>query len=719
MLEGGVGKFLRGKHFFGLKVVSLKKNGSYNENFWNEAKSLHCYGSSVRFLAGVLKVPFTPQYYIRENNAAGETNGLSIGELFRIYGITSSDSIEYQDYIPVPEQELKRIYEEEEAADLLMIYPIVNGGEKNLTDYYENFSAEDAAGLIRQIMHAIVDLYHCGRAHGDIKPENIMVSQIGEKKCFRLTDFGSFHSKNLPSNTGTEVFFNSDLYYDTVKKTGSKVTARAVTDCFALSRTVYALAIGRNPVSLNINGDLVTKKWKEIGDLWKKISNPHELTIEEMEQIAAGDPVRNTSEWTPFYSYCSEGIFDSMLTVNNRLDYGKFHEPITFTDDGEFDPLMRLCGPETFQPELRKAIPEFFHTPLITGHQWEIFHAPDEKQTGKRPHDFENYTPKTLANTKPDPEEIKTLLSYGRKLNTFFRKHPTSFVRWLPGKEQIFWCDGKMKLLWGTGKKRRVDYKAYFQYLATGKADFSAEDWISLLPILPELKNKLTAKKCLPILEYFSQTSSPDSISWIFGIKEFREGIAGSKLLLPPKHWLALCRFTDGFDHGIDLDTAWNVFCRAEKQLRNELKKRPVFAAFLDQIPSIADPEEYYKAFYKRGKWDPETFTRWFSEKTSMELSFRKWNQLLRANPDLFPFMPEKYLQRLPENTWVRLLTQKPELAEQCPKRSKFTSAEWTSILCSQPQLRKICPETIVFSEDEENRLKRKAAISAADRSDS
>ena len=210
--RGGVGAFLppSSPDGFGLKVVRLlDKNGERNENFWNEARSVHRYCASVRFLAGLMKIPLTAHYYIHEDDPLREhmrpfrpddENIMPIEHLFRFSCVDDTGWEPYLEYEPVSENLLRRIYEQDLDADLLMVYPMAYGGEKNLASYYhEPLYAEEVRSLICQISAAILDLYRCGTAHGDIKPENIMVSEIGGRKIFRLTDFGSAHFNDAAS----------------------------------------------------------------------------------------------------------------------------------------------------------------------------------------------------------------------------------------------------------------------------------------------------------------------------------------------------------------------------------------------------------------------------------------------------------------------------------------------------------------------------------------
>lgn len=352
---GGVGEFIppRSRFGFGLKVVRLlDKSGRRNVNFWNEARSIHRYCASVRFLAGILKIPLTPHYYLQEDDfyrldrpwRQDREKTLSLRSLFYGAFIDRFELEKYRGYEPVPEELLQRIYEENLDADLLLVYPVAYGGEKNLTCYYadESFSSNDVKALISQIAGVILALFRNGTAHGDIKPENIMVSEIDGKKVFRLTDFGSTHFGDAPSNTGTNSFFDRELYRKMLRKTGSELAARVYTDFYALARTVLALALGHHPGCL-VNEELVAERWPEIAGLWEKLQAPDLLSMDDFRKLAAEEPVAVNPEWEPFCSWCDE--FESLVQASKTREYGRLHEQLPFSDN--FDPLMRIRGIRT------------------------------------------------------------------------------------------------------------------------------------------------------------------------------------------------------------------------------------------------------------------------------------------------------------------------------------------------------------------------------------
>ena len=713
---GGVGEFYppRSGHGFGLKVVRLlDKDGHRNRNFWNEAKSIHRYCAQVRFLAGTMKIPLAVRYYLRGDDPLWRDCWRSeresaITEVFRasFVKIDHEQLNRYRGYEPVSEELLRQIFEQDLDADLLMVYPMAYGGEKNLTSYYhEPFSAGEARALICQISAAILNLYRCETAHGDIKPENIMVSEINGKKLFRLTDFGSAHFEDAPSDSGTNVFYDRALYKKMRDKTGSNLIARVYTDFSALERTVLALALGYLPDQfILVNEDIVTERWPEIREQWEMLQDLDRRTLDDFRKLAAEGPDAVNPEWKPFHSYCDE--FDSIVRVKDTLEYGRLHEQITFSD--QYDPLMRVRGIKTDR-EIWKLFPEFCHTPLTVSSYGVIFHAPDDSRTGKPPRNFRDYIPCDLNHIRLTAEESERLTGYGKKLNEYFLGHPYARVC-LPLKEDIFRCCGALKMIWGKHihwLDRPVDYEAYFRYLTTEQADFSVDDWLTLLPHLPELQYKLDRETCLKLLDRYSRNSRCD---WLFGIETFQKHISGEEFIFSPGQWLKVCGHTSRFDDRINAETAWKMFKAAfGTDAKELLEKHPRIAELLHSPPSPeTDNALRIKDFLNLRKWDRDTFLSYFPDGRRADLTQKQWEKCLHVNPSLIELVPEELLPRLSRKTWVRILGTEPGLIGKCPCADRFSAAEWGSILLQQPQLKKYCPAEIVFSDRIQKRIDKK-----------
>ena len=410
----------------------------------------------------------------------------------------------------------------------------------------------------------------------------------------------------------------------------------------------------------------------------------------------------------PFDLFHGEYPFDEMGRCENGV-LGTFHDPLRGVGQiTAFDPLMkyaltdRVCG---FDQEKENAV-DILVPPLGWDSAAVYFHAPDDARTGKRPVDFSGYTQKSLLNTRPSESEIETIMQCAEQLNgSGFARW------FLPHREQIVWIDGEIRILWqlGTPVNRKVDYRTYFRYLLTGKTGFSDDDWLFLLKKLPELKNRLTPEICFrllkknlhlfpaelkPVLEIaaialptageeFDVTGvsdddwlallkilpelknrltpeicsrllkcfldgDPRKLAWLFGIAEFRQQIAGQDLRFTMPQWLAVRTYTREYE---------------------------------DRIP------------------------------LSEEITLKMWNRLLSVNPELIKHLPDDKLPRLERDTWIRLLGRFPELAGQCPCLNRFTAKNWGSLLLQQPQLADLCPAGIEIPEKWKKRMQKKTGV--------
>ena len=618
--KGGIGEFLPpGQDAkFGLKIVKLKSNDKFEpDKFWGEARSIRTYGSSIRFLAGSSKVPFSERYYINKEDPLLNKFPYPVFEehftgWLWFFGLKENVKKRFQDYILVPEIFLQEIHDRKLEADLLLAYPMAKGGEQTLEDFYgKTFTCEDVKGLIIQLLAVILEFYRCGCAHGDIKPANIMVSQISDRKIFRLVDYGSIHSASAPSNSGTRAFYDADLYRTIKRKTGDTLLARVFTDCYALSMTVLAMALGKTPDAGGLfNPRTVTSKWKDIADLWEVINpgNIENLSIEQLEKIvAANTPIQLPVNWTPFEVPLKENVFTELS--RGYPVYGKLYKQLRLFSDEAFDPMMRISDIE-YNKYIYRQVPEFYHLPLIKdyGKNTMIFHAPDDLQSRKRPTTFSCYTPRNLSNSRPTNAEVKKLMQYGKILDRYFSENCFAEPL-LPGKEDIFWCDGALKMLWKKEKEyvlnTRISYEAYFYFLATGEAEFCDQDWQTLLPYFPELEKYGTPERWAAVLN--NAKKSPSLHSWAFKLTAFREYVICEARTLSPEEFSKILEYMPELE-SFGTPEVWNT-------LLNEIRKNKPYTNY-NWIFQLAAFRKYVAGEAKN-------------------LSPEDWKMLLKKIPDL------------------------------------------------------------------------------------
>jgi serine/threonine protein kinase len=110
------------------------------------------------------------------------------------------------------------------------------------------------AAIIRQMADALSAVHEQGMSHGDVKPENILVSEDLNSK---LIDFGSCRSSDavlLTSVIGTPAYMAPELFE------GEYTDLRA--DIFSLGVVAYELFLGERP----FKGDTLASVMREIRD---------------------------------------------------------------------------------------------------------------------------------------------------------------------------------------------------------------------------------------------------------------------------------------------------------------------------------------------------------------------------------------------------------------------------------------------------------------------
>ena len=756
---------------FCLKLIRLWEDGNINPNFWNEAKSVSVYCAAIRFLSGTSKIPLGIQYWIGSEKNCPRRDTISLTEFFSLFSIEQDEKMKWANFILAEPELLKKLYHnrDPEKADLVLTYPILRG-EKSLDAYLgkEDFSEEDALQLTQQMLSTILALYRSNCVHGDIKPSNIMISEMDGKKVFSLTDFGSLGSEKNPSESGTGIFFNADLFkYLTESKFCSPLQARTLMDCYALSRTIYALAVGRIPVSPILNPEVVTGKWPRIAKTFLRLYDAKELTIEDLETLAGRIPIAVSGQWQPF-SFWEPGmprefkLFESKKEKNGIL-YGRFHEQLRFTE--EFDPLMKIYGAFPRHSHLYRELTDLLLLPLVSGCKSLIFHAPDDLATSRRPQDFSFYQPKTLETvsrlTKADE---RIIFEIGRRLNHLFQHHPEEKA-YLPEKRDLVWCDGKIKLRWNTSDSRKldrpIDYMAYFKFLISGEAAFSLCDWQTLRPKCSLLTEKLTTEQItvffnripvtnlceLPddcLMDYLRFHSHPDdyltpevsrkllqklsdsrqrtSFIELFRYPAFRKNVADSAFDFSGEQWLALREFTHEFDHRITKEIAEKMFYAANPKLRRALWKDPALHSLLEEKVWNLSGEKLFPLFekipdstqYPNADDLAEAFLKMVRDFFgNRELSSHLWSVLLCRFPELWKRVPEKYFGQLTVAAWLRILGKYPEYIARCPCLKKFTRRQWDSLVLQQPQLSSFLPSDPALSEQIQKRLRKRNRSSA------
>ncbi len=153
---------------------------------------------------------------------------------------------------------------------------------------------EDKLFLFRIIVYSFLPLEKANIIHADVKPENILLKQVGKQYVAKLIDFESaFHIDSPPEKgyvVGTEPYYSPELAaYNIENNVVDASVLSTKSDIFSLGIILYELLTGKYPIP------------KETGKyVW--------------EVIKEGGSVRLLNTWSP--NLCS--LIESMLNLNPR-----------------------------------------------------------------------------------------------------------------------------------------------------------------------------------------------------------------------------------------------------------------------------------------------------------------------------------------------------------------------------------------------------------------
>ena len=120
------------------------------------------------------------------------------------------------------------------------IMPYIEGTTLKAMITRKPLPVEDAINLAKMLLHACQYLLKYDLVHGDIKPENILVTERHGKKVFKLIDFGSIvETFSIASRAGTPSYLAPERF------AGEPISEQ--TEIFAVGVTLYEALTTRFP----------------------------------------------------------------------------------------------------------------------------------------------------------------------------------------------------------------------------------------------------------------------------------------------------------------------------------------------------------------------------------------------------------------------------------------------------------------------------------------
>jgi serine/threonine protein kinase len=231
---------------------------------------------------------------------------------------------------------------------------LISGGE--MFDHLVKmgaYSEHDASRLIREIASALAFLHGIGVVHGDMKPENVMLSTNNPSDCVvKIVDFGCSQVEEMAcAPVGITPAYSPPEVLD---KNNANSTMRPSQDMWALGIILYIMLTGLHPFDLNGNAtDEEIEEHVLSGKPPPLRGSPitahlSESSIELIEKLMAYDPEKRLTAlemldhpWVRGETARTQKIegSDKRLSLyrvfQTRLEAQVFRDIVTWSDNGD------------------------------------------------------------------------------------------------------------------------------------------------------------------------------------------------------------------------------------------------------------------------------------------------------------------------------------------------------------------------------------------------
>lgn len=163
-----------------------------------------------------------------------------------LHDVFASSSLSYNNIFNIHIVKYYSCWQEE--STLYIQYEACEYGQVNMT-LYEKYNKNIPEKIILQILYQISDalstLHNNGYVHLDIKPDNILISKIGNEEgenwLFKICDFGL-----MSKSDGSMNYNEGDSRYCSLEVMNEEKSNLCKSDIFSLGLSIYELCIGED-----------------------------------------------------------------------------------------------------------------------------------------------------------------------------------------------------------------------------------------------------------------------------------------------------------------------------------------------------------------------------------------------------------------------------------------------------------------------------------------
>jgi serine/threonine protein kinase len=163
-------------------------------------------------------------------------------------------------------------------------------------------SEEDARSILRQLIKAVKELHEQGIAHRDIKPQNILITEVGTVK---LIDFNISKVKKLADNNDELKFKN--IFFTQISSPMYSAPEIVSSDCYSESVDIWGIGIAYAEMLFNVSEQMPQIESMTYHDYVRDLDESDEFSsksISVLKQMLSNKPDSRPTIYELYKEFC-------------------------------------------------------------------------------------------------------------------------------------------------------------------------------------------------------------------------------------------------------------------------------------------------------------------------------------------------------------------------------------------------------------------------------